>query len=504
MPASVIPEDKRGKPLLSVLFWFGVALAPVAALILLVADGNGPLRVAAVLAILAVVLIGLSIALRADGDGQVYAEELFDELEQLRRELRAEVVAAAQSGNQALVQAQRAQEGIGALHRRLGADNPVPAAAESGVGAGRARVSIPDEYDAPEYPDARSGRNRHSTPQEAPPGRGHHPGQRDDEQARVRRPQPAGRYAAERPVPERPGVYGAAPRPAVHEIRPAGVPGDDPDSRPVGVVRHTETVHVTTRHTIVGRPGADPGAGNFHGGGHPGRWAAAPGPVASPGERPWVGPGPESDDRSWGGYAEPGEGSWSDSGEERSWSGQGGQRDDRSWGAPAEEPHRGRSSQPDDDEAEEGNYWSQLRSGNRWATVRDDERGRELRVGERRAAVHADGAGTELRVEDRWAAVRRGETRRDHAGRDGGNDRGDGGWAEPEGPPALPAGGVPVPEEWRAPAGRRGYPPADDRRAAEPEPARRRHQRAEEERYGYPPQDEVPRAGGARAADRWH
>ncbi|MDI5941979.1 hypothetical protein QLR68_28385, partial [Micromonospora sp. DH15] len=67
MPAPVAATDRRDPRLLPVLFWIGVALAPVAALILLVADGNGPLRFAAVLAILAVVLIGLSIALRADG-----------------------------------------------------------------------------------------------------------------------------------------------------------------------------------------------------------------------------------------------------------------------------------------------------------------------------------------------------------------------------------------------------------------------------------------------------
>ena len=87
MPAPVVSDDKRHPPLLTTLFWVGVAIAPVAALILLVADGNGPLRFAAVLAILAVVLIGLSIALRADG-GQAGAEELREEIDQLRRELR--------------------------------------------------------------------------------------------------------------------------------------------------------------------------------------------------------------------------------------------------------------------------------------------------------------------------------------------------------------------------------------------------------------------------------
>ncbi|MCM0677594.1 hypothetical protein NCC78_23315, partial [Micromonospora phytophila] len=127
MPAPVVSADTRNPSLLNVLFWIGVALAPVAALILLVADGNGPLRFAAVLAILAVVLIGLSIALRADGGGSTREEELLDEIDQLRRELRGEIVAAAQRGNQALDQAQRAQEAVAALRHRLDVGGAAPA-----------------------------------------------------------------------------------------------------------------------------------------------------------------------------------------------------------------------------------------------------------------------------------------------------------------------------------------------------------------------------------------
>ncbi|MBM0278262.1 hypothetical protein JM949_24435, partial [Micromonospora sp. STR1s_6] len=143
MPAPVTSDVRRQPPLLTMLFWAGVGLAPVAALILLVADGNGPLRFAAVLAIVAVVLIGLSIALRPDGAGDsARTDELLDEIEGLRRELRSEIVAAAQRGNQALDQAQRAQEGIAALKRRLDASSAAlaGAAAVEPPGAGRARV----------------------------------------------------------------------------------------------------------------------------------------------------------------------------------------------------------------------------------------------------------------------------------------------------------------------------------------------------------------------------
>ena len=56
--------------------------------------------------------------------------------------------------------------------------------------------------------------------------------------------------------------------------------------------------------------------------------------------------------------------------------------------------------------AEEGDS-----AGDRWASVRTGDGGREVRVGERRAELQADPAGTELRVEDRWAAARREDQR---------------------------------------------------------------------------------------------
>ena len=63
------------------------------------------------------------------------------------------------------------------------------------------------------------------------------------------------------------------------------------------------------------------------------------------------------------------------------------------------------------DRDEDSDRITGVRTGDRWASVRSDERGRELRMGERRAAVRADESGTELRIEDRWAAVRRDEPR---------------------------------------------------------------------------------------------
>ncbi|MCG5439394.1 MULTISPECIES: hypothetical protein [Micromonospora] len=51
-----------------------------------------------------------------------------------------------------------------------------------------------------------------------------------------------------------------------------------------------------------------------------------------------------------------------------------------------------------------------------------------------------------------------------------------------------------MPDEWRPPR-QRGH-------QAEPAPERTGRRRVDE-RYGYPPQDDVPRAGGAPPADRW-
>ncbi|MFI7213674.1 hypothetical protein ACIBP4_21110 [Micromonospora maritima] len=680
MPASVAPADKRTPTPLTVLFWIGVGFAPLAALILLVADGNGTLRFGAVLAILAVVLIGLSIALRAEsGSGAAGAEELREELEQLRRELRSEIVAAAQRGNQALDQARRAEETAGAVRQRLDAAAAglaaAPAEERSG---GRARVPAAGAYDAAhpagreEDAPVRSSGTRSGVDDASRNGR--HDLDRSDAYAGAGwgRPEPyepepyeadtsrphAGeraetggyRAAPDRSGADRPGFAGYGTEPARSDARGAewqstGVPGVDRPStggygqdrpstgvygaarmseparvsaeparpeqpRPVGVVHHTETVHVTTRHTIVdggepagaryggfaGRwsPGAEDRprgaeAADHRGVGHrgPGRddparsgwsgseedgwlsglrsgpgadraWPRAdgarndgyrddsyrpgapdddyraapsgdgyrpgpsgdgfragpsgdgyrPGPsgdayrAAPPGddfraapsgdgyartgdgrEHPWAGVGrAAAARRDWpaddGWSSGPGsdrpadeQRDWSGPGDDRAGRAAGGARGDRPW--PGAEPAgRAQVAEPD------GAHWSQVRAaGNRWAAVRDDDRGREIRVGERRAAVHEDGGGTEYRVEDRWASVRGAPA---------------GGWSS-ESHPALPAGGVPVPQEWRPPTQRTGQP---EWREVEPEwrQPEPEWRRPEAGGYGHPPRD---------ADDRW-
>ena len=571
MPATV-PTDPRSKQLLTALFWGGVALAPVAALILLVADGNGPLRFAALLAILAVVLIGLSITLRSDNGHEQYTEELREELDELRRELRSEIVAAAQRGNQALDELQRVQQTLAGLRRTADAAgsaavDAAPAGAEPASG-GRARVAAPEPPPPAPFTDRPTSTPFGERPTSTPFGDRPEPAPFGDRPA----PPSFGDRPAPAPFGERPAPAGVGER----QTRPGGVYGS---AQPAGqgVVRHTETVHVTTRHTIVdgGGMGEVPRYG-----GYAAPWSAGErprgGPGVDPAERHWP-DGDErprrDDDRAWSGPARDEHAAWSEPRDERPWSGprddrfappddrstyrddrstyrddrsahqdgsayqdrpayqdrsayqdgparhddsayqdgsahrdrsahqdgsahrdrsahqdrsayQGGSafqdgsgyRDEREWAAPRDERGWGDGGQqwaaaaevapgpsrPDDT----GEYWAQLRAGDRWAAVRDDDRGRELRVGERHAELNADHTGTEYRMADRWASVRHGEPRRAADGDEGWRD----GRVEPERRPGLPAGGVPVPDEWRPPR-QRGHQP-EPPRAHQPEPVR--------------------------------
>ncbi|WP_026189907.1 hypothetical protein [Salinispora mooreana] len=455
----VVTDDTRSPRLPTALFRVGVACAPVAALVLLIADSNGLLRVAAVLAILAVALIGLSIALRPDGGAQV--GELRGEIERLRHELHGEIVAAAQRGNQALDQTQRTQEAVVALGRRLEAG--VAAPAETG-GAQRARVPVDVPAGRATVPDAdhrgdlESDRSRVGDP----PPRAHSPG----DPSAAGTAGAAGAYAAFRPSA---GADGAGDRfvgqPGTERGAGTygGTDGDawspEPDGRHAaplrGVVRHTETVHAT-RHTAVDGGRSHSGAPV---GDHDRRWPSGPDAPswAEDGERTsW--PGPEARERrSWRGAADSVDRSWSDRG--------GRARDDHGLGEPPEVAQAGAqwdgqgwANQPDGRGGEwpdhggvnqhggepaaagdpEGEYWSQLRAGIHRAAVREDERGHELRLGEQRAQARTDRGGAEYRVDQRWAAVRRDEPGRDRA------DAGGGGWSEPAERSALP----PASAEW--------------------------------------------------------
>ena len=693
MPAQESTESadkRRGRPLATLLFWGGVGLAPLAALLLLVARGNGTLRVAAVLAVAAVVLIGLSITLRGDADtARLEMEEvLLEEIDQLRADLRNDIAGAARATHESFGEKlQILQNNVESLRGQLdvartatgagvspsvaprsaaprsaaprfaapGFTAPVPVAAASvasvsavpsgsasgpsgsarvgSVPAGTARVGHePPRDDARRAPGGRVPAPRRSVDDEPPgyPQNGHDQGSYDqgghdqgghdqngydrsgyDEGGHDQGRHDQGRYDRDGYQPPGPrsgghqrggpeaggypetGGYGPGwqglpggghrqeprspgPVPTSRSGMPAGGGGPRP---PAGVVRHTETVKVTTRHTIVAPhdeggsgnrygPGNVYGTGNVYGGGagydggdrpqdtgtHGGGGHADDGyPVAGYDGR-------RTDDRSRSsGWSRNDERSRDERSRDEGWTrgDRPGSDDwsrgddlapaaDRSWNAGRTHPDdwSGDAASAVRDGAGDRRYsaergtgdpggdgqWAGVRTGDRWASVRSDERGHEVRVGERQAAIRSDSAGSELHLEDRWASVRQEESRRDGPGGDGasrpGGQRAPGGywseragqaWQEPAAAvsaaesagepagepagqpsrepgrrhltsvPALPVGGVELPDRW-----------AEDR--SEPEPVRGRRHRDEPE-YGFPPADDVPRAGGTRRAE---
>jgi hypothetical protein len=320
MPAADSTEGRRGGRLLKALFWAGVGLAPIAALLLLFAQGAGLLKVAAVLAVLAVVLIGLSITLRAGGGaiGGDVEDLVYDEIDALRDDIREDIANAARQTHKALAD-------------KIVVLNDTVEGLRGQVDMLRGQI---DRV-------ATSQPAMHAPPQ-------HHPAQH------------------------------------------------------AGVLRHTETVQVTRQTMLVD----EERHGTVYG-------AQAPQQRHAEYEQPHV-PAQRRPERH---------------GENESWTEQllrerlAGRGDRWASGAYPETDRDlsgRRHPTAGDDERVTG-----VRTTDRWASVRADDRGRELRMGERRASVQADDTGSEMRIEDRWASVR---SDRDEAAR-GRHDRPDDDWA---------------------------------------------------------------------------
>jgi hypothetical protein len=350
MPGAEVEERGRSGQLARPLFWGGVGLTPLAAVLLLVAEGSLLLRIAVVLVILAVVLIALSITLRRDGDAVRAAEEIvLDEIDAFREDVRNDIAHAVRVAHKS------SAEKITTLNDT--------------VKALRTQVDL-----------LRSQPDR-AVPQASAP----------------RQPE------------------------AAHGVAPGSVGG--------GVLRHTETVHVTTRHTTVVDPN-DPLAGQ-NSSGYSGRRQAKPEYPADPEFEAGTGTPYEPSAQSaaggqYGGRAKvpqqrrpelPQHPQARESWTEHQLSRRHGEREE-----PDDRADRVRERPgPDRDRTPE------IRTGERWAAARGDERGRELRMGERSAAIRADRSGTEVRIEDRWAEVRQEEPRRgrrDRGPADAWSDRG--------------------------------------------------------------------------------
>lgn len=340
-------DDQRHRWWPQAGLWVGVGLAPLAAVLLLV--GGAGQRLGGALGVLAVAVIGLSVALRTPPAAATggWDDRLFDEFDAVRAELRAEIANAAQANQHAV------SEQLMALHRQLAAiraeqaglaETPRPASSVTGTAGVSAAARVPA-----------------------------HPG--------------AGRPGG----PAEPSTAPGRPRPGA-----AAEPLPVPTSHPVptgGVYRHTETVQVTRSTYVDGGVAAEP-AESYPDYREPddrvGHWPA--------GHQDW-------DGSHWGTRER-------DRGERDrdrrarptgdDWSG------DR-WSRGAD----GDRWQPDPERRPTGgvDQWAgdgspEVTSGQRWASVRTTGDAREFRFGERRMARHRDGPGDEVRIEDRWAAVR--------------------------------------------------------------------------------------------------
>src|SRR5262249_10249731 len=94
MPAADTTRARRSTRLLpTAVFWAGVALAPLAVLLFLVSTGAFAMQIAAVLAVVALALMGVALWLNRDGDSaRAEVEEVvFEELDAMRGEVRDDI-----------------------------------------------------------------------------------------------------------------------------------------------------------------------------------------------------------------------------------------------------------------------------------------------------------------------------------------------------------------------------------------------------------------------------
>src|SRR5690349_25152390 len=93
-------EEPQPARLLTVLLGAGVGLAPVAALIALLADGDNAVHFAVPLVAVSVVLIGAALLVR--NDPVLLKMDVEDQVEALRGELREEIEASGRAAGQQL------------------------------------------------------------------------------------------------------------------------------------------------------------------------------------------------------------------------------------------------------------------------------------------------------------------------------------------------------------------------------------------------------------------
>jgi len=362
--------DTRAR-LLGYSRWAAIGLAVLAALTLALFSGETALRIAAFMAVIAVVLVVVSLTMNGATSAKVHLEEvLLDEIDMLRDDVRADITTAARATHRAIA------ERVAHLHQNLetmrrdvdsralgessplrpGVAAPPPRRAIAGAPAGvvhhteTVHVTTHQTYVDPAETE-RAERFVQRPPTWRP--------ERSDRDDRGDWDREAHGRADERPA--------AATGPAWNDDRRSYQDRDE--RRPYA--DYDDRDDASTRRSV---PASRP----------PAR------------EESW------SDSRLRD-YAAPAADLYDDSSEIAAW-------------------RNSRSSTRDDDPADD-DRWSAMRSGDRWAEVRTDERGRELRMSERRTAIRADETGTQMRIVDRWSTVRRENAPAD-TGRGYDDDRG--------------------------------------------------------------------------------
>jgi hypothetical protein len=396
MPDVDAADTRRRAWLHPIMFWGGVGLAPLAALLILFGEGGMPVRMGAVMGVMAPVMIGISFAMRPDPETiRLHFEEtLLEELDLLRGEVREEIANSARTSHQMV------GERLGALQQTV---DTLRAGAATRVGPSppvSRQPALTTPYQAtaaaPVPPPAVS---RASVPRSAVP---------PSAAPRSAAPPGAPRSAAPPPTMGRPAS--AAPAAYPGNGRAGAAP---PARRPAG--RHQADGYPPPANGRAAPPAGGGGGGyeTDRGRGHNGAYAGYGG-----GEE-WSPPAPRRR------APEPYEESWTDK-KLRERYGQGGSGPD-----PAGRPR----PYGDPDYPSSGEPYRRREDG-QWAPVSAEpaSRGRRRRWEDdssvdmmRPAGRHSGDTGTQPRYDDRWATGR--EEGNGHGGNGyGGNGYGGNGY----------------------------------------------------------------------------
>ncbi|HEX5740793.1 MAG TPA: hypothetical protein VFY17_04470 [Pilimelia sp.] len=250
------------------LFWAGVAGAPVSALMILFADSGTAIRVAALVALVAVVLVGLSTMARGDvASPEALEDAIFDESDALREDLREDIKTAVRAVHKSLVEKHHGaadeievlRAHVARLESALLAPRPVRAAPPRQLES--APVAAAPEAVAHPVIEQRDGDWQYAAPVPLDMQR---PGPRDLVNARVWVGQAAVRHSAARHGPDLRPASGDSARHAAGDVRPADIHQVD-GYRPPAPLADGHAHHGGGPGAVGGAYGADGGYANGHG-----------------------------------------------------------------------------------------------------------------------------------------------------------------------------------------------------------------------------------------------